>query len=119
MVVQFCELQEDIQPFLPDTPRTVTIPFLSVECINSNGKNRDVVFIHKQDPIILAWAFTVHKSQVKTLYCAVVNLVKSKKCSGVTLVALSCVIKIIHLLLKPFYFEQITQVNKLKYLALI
>ena len=40
---------------------------------------------------MLAWDFTIHKSQGKTLDCAVINLGKIENCSGMNLVALSCV----------------------------
>ena len=119
MVVKFRELKEYIQPFLPDINRIVAIPVLSVEWRNSNGCNRDGVSIRKQVPLIIAWGFTIHKSQGKTLDCAVINLGKSEKCISMTLVSLSRVRKISHLLLKPNYFEQLTKVDKSKSLALI
>ena len=68
---------------------------------------------------MLAWAFTIHKSQSKTLYCAVINLEESEKFSDMTLVAISNARKIRHLLLKPFSCERVTKVNKSKSLALI
>ena len=78
VVVQFCELQEDIQPFLPDIPITVAISFLSVEWINYNGQNRDGICKLKQVPLMLAYYFTIHKSQGKTLDRPVVNLGESE-----------------------------------------
>ena len=119
MVVKYRELQEDIQPFLLDIPITVAISVLSVEWRNSNGQNLDGVFILKQVSLMLSYYFTIHKSQGKTLDRPVVNLGESEKCNGTTLVALSCVRKISHLLLKPFSFKGPTKANKSKYLALI
>ena len=106
VVVQFRELQEDIQPFLPNIPRTISIPVISVEWRNYNGKNCDGVLILKQVLLMLTWYFMIHKYQGKTLYCAVINLGKSEKYSGMTLVALSFVRKIIHFLLKTFSCEK-------------
>ena len=78
MVVKCNELKEEIQPPLPDTPRIVSILVLNVEWINSNWQNLDGVFIHKQSPLILASYFRIHKSQGKTLDCAVINLGESE-----------------------------------------
>ena len=119
MVVKFRELKEDIQLPLPEISITVAIPVLNAEWINSNGQNRDGVFIHEQSPLRLAWYLRIHKYQGNTSYRDVINLEKSEKYSGITLVALSCVRKKCHLLLNPFYFERLTKVNKSKCLALI
>ena len=53
---------------------------------------------------MLSWAYTIHKFQDKTLDEMVG---KTAKCSDMTLVALSRVRKLQHLLLRPFSYERL------------
>ena len=103
-----------ITSFLDDVPRCVAIPLVQAEW-QASGKT----FTRKQFPLALSWAFTIHKSQGKTLDNAVINLGKSEKCSGLTLVALSRVRQLSGLLLKPFYFQRLTKVNQSNALPMI
>ena len=105
VVVQFRELHSGVQPFLQDVPRTVAISPFTVEWMCPNGGREP--FIRTQIPLVLAWAFTIHKSQGKTLDHAVIDLGKSEKCCGMTLVALSRVRELQHLLLKAFSLERL------------
>ena len=88
---------------LPWVPLTVAIPFHRIEWKIGNI----ATFIWHQIQLIISWASTIHKSQGKTLDGAVINLVTSKKCCGKTLVALSRVCELKHLLLKPFSVESL------------
>ena len=58
----------------------------------------------------------MHKSQDKTLDKVLIDLGTTEKCSGMTLLALSRVRKLRHLLLQPFSYEQSIQIaiRKLK-----
>ena len=49
------------------------------------------VLYMKTIPLMLSWAFVIHKSKGKTLYRAVIDIGKSEKCCGMTFVTLSCV----------------------------
>ena len=101
--------------FLPGVPQNVAIPVHSVELKRVNS----TTFIRHQIQLILSWAFTIHQAQGKTLDCAVINLVTSKKCCVKTLVALSRVRELKHLLLKPFSVERLVKVNKANPLPII
>ena len=57
--------------------------------------------------IIVSWAYTIHKSQGKALDEVVIDLGTTEKCSGMTLVGLSRVRKLRHLLLRPFSYERL------------
>ena len=72
-----------------------------------------------QLPLIISWAYTIHKSQRKTLDLEIIDLGKSEKCSDMTLVALSCVRKLSHFLLRPISFERFQKGNKSKILPII
>jgi len=97
-----------VPPFLYHKPKTVAIPPINAEWTNANNDT----MIWKQFPLMLSWAFTIHKSQGKTLDRAVINPGKVEKCTGMTLVALSRVRKLEHMLLKPFSLERLEKVNK-------
>ena len=56
---------------------------------------------------MLSWADTIHKSQSKTLDKVDIDLGTTEKCSGMTLVGLSRVRKLRHLLLRPFSYERL------------
>ena len=81
-------------PFLTGVPNNVAIPIIQAEWL-ANTNN----LIHGQSPLMISWAYTIHKSQGKTSYLAIIDLGNSEKCSGVKLVALSHVYYLIHLLL--------------------
>ena len=72
VVLKFCEVQEDIQPLLPNIPRKFAKPVLIFDWRNYRGQKSDGIFIRKQVPLMLEWDFTIHKSQGKTLYRAVI-----------------------------------------------
>jgi len=108
VVVEFGHLHKSVPPFLFHKPKTVAIPPINAEWTNANGD----IMIQKQFPLMLSWAFTIHKSQGKTLDRAVIDLGKAKKCTGMTLVALSRVRKLEQMLLKPFGLERLEKDNK-------
>ena len=95
VVVKFYEVQEDIQPLLPNIPRKFAKPVLIFDWRNYRGQKSDGIFIRKQVPLMIAWDFTIHKSQGKTLYRAVINLGENEKYSGMNLVALYCIRKFV------------------------
>lgn len=117
VVVQFCDLDAEIDQYLDGVPRTVAIPLITAEWKSPSGNGG--VFTREQIPLALSWAFTIHKAQGKTLDLAVIDLGKSEKCSGMTLVALSRVRGLKDLLLKPFSMERLDKVNKANSLPLI
>jgi len=67
---------------------------------------------------MLAWAYTIHKSQGKTLSKVVIDLGNSEKCCGMT-VALSRVRRLEYLSLHPFSFEGLKRINYSRNLPLI
>ena len=107
VVVHFPHLQDNVDAFLPGLPKTVSIPTTQAEWSDTAGK----VLTRRQFPLMLSWAFTIHKSQGKTLDRAVIDLGNSERCSGMTLVALSRVRRLSDLLLKPFTCERLQKVN--------
>ena len=117
VVVYFPHLDENVDAFLPGQPKTVSIPTIQAEWNNGTTGTASGVYTRKQFPLMLSWAFTIHKSQGKTLDHAVVDLGSSEKCNGMTLVALSRVRHLNNLLLKPFTFERLQKVNKSSGLA--
>ena len=100
VVVQFYDLGADVAPFLTNVPSSVAIP--TVRCEWRNPRSYSGVFIRAQFPVMLSWAFTIHKSQGKILDRAVVDIGRGEKCCGMTLVALSRVRQLNNLLLKSF-----------------
>ena len=114
IVVQFDVLSDEIEPFLEDVPRSIPIPLQTAEWTNPSDISKK--YIRKQFPLTLSWAFTFHKSQGKTLKRVVIDLEKSEKCAGMTLVGLSRVRRLKDLLLQPFSFERLKKVNKQKQL---
>jgi len=91
------------------------LPAIKAEWNNPNGET----FIREQFPIMLSWAFTIHKSQGKTLERAVIDLGKAEKCSCMTLVALSRVCDLRHMMLKPISFERLEKINNSSGLAVL
>ena len=63
---------------------------------------------------MLSWACTIHKSQGKALDKEVIDLGTTERCSGMTLVALSRVRKLRHLILRPFSYERLKKLTKRK-----
>lgn len=114
VVVQFRALDESVAPFLPVIPNTVAIPTIQAEWLD-NGKT----LMRRQFPLMLSWAYTIHKSQGKTLDLAIIDLGKSEKCSGMTLVALSRVHKLSHLMIHPISLERLQKVNRSNSLPII
>lgn len=110
VVVQFNELGNEVQPFLENVPRSVAVP--TSRCEWKNPRSHNSIFIREQFPLMLSWAFTIHKSQGKTLDKAVVDIGKGEKCCGMTLVALSRVRQLQHILLKSFSFERLNKINR-------
>jgi len=113
IVVEFSHLDDSFPSFLPDVPKTVAIPAIKAEWNNPNGET----FIREQFPIMLSWVFTIHKSRGKTLERAVIDFGKATKCSGMTLVALSRVHELRHMMLKPISFERLEKINNSSGLA--
>ena len=74
----------------------LAMPIIQAECLE-HGET----LIHTHSPLMIYWAYTIQKSQGNTLDIAIIYLGKSEKCSGMTLVALSRVNKLSHLLLRP------------------
>ena len=94
--------------FLEDYPGSVAITTLTAEWTKTSGKG---LFTSTQSPLGLSWAFSIHKSQGKTLKRLVINLGAGEKCSGLTLVALSRVSMVKHFLLKPLDFKRLRKVK--------
>ena len=101
-------------PFLPGVPNTVAIPTIQSEWLD-NGKT----LIRRQLPLTLSWSYTIHKSQVNTLYLVIIYLGKSEKCSGMTLVSISCVQKLSNFIPHPIFIEQSQSVNRSNRLPII
>ena len=114
VVVQFENLNEEIVPFLDAFSRSVAIPVAEHEWVDNSE-----VYNRKKFPLMLSWAYTIHKSQGKTLDKAIIDLGTTEKCSEMTLVALSRVRKIRHLLLRLFSYERLKKINKAKQLQSI
>ena len=114
VVVQFHSKGEGVEPFIEGVPNTVAIEFFSAE-----WKIRTKYSICKQFPLVLLWTFTIHKAQDKNLDLATIDIDKSERCCGMTLVALSRVHKLEHFLLKPFTLEQLQKITRSNSLATI
>ena len=95
-------IYEEVVPFLDGFPRSVAIPFAEHE-----WRHNSDVYNRKQFPLMLSWAYTIHKSQGKTLDKVVIDLGTTEKYSGMTLVGLSRVRKLRYLLLRPFSYERL------------
>ena len=115
VVVQICELYSEVVNFTPRVPETVAIPVQRVEWKSGNSAN----FIRHQIPLMISWAFTIHKAQGKTPDIFVINTGIRKKGCGMTLVALSRVRELKYLLLKPFSMERLVKVYKANSLPII
>ena len=77
-----------------------------------NGKT----LIQTHFTLILSCDITIHKSQGHALELAVIDLVTSEKCCGMSQVALSHMKNLSNILLKPFSYEQSISINKSKQL---
>ena len=75
--------------------------------------------MHRQLPLMLSWVYKIHKYHGKTLYIAVIDLVKSEKCSVMTLVSLSCVCKLSHFLLSPISLKCSNKFNRSNILPIL
>ena len=71
VVVQFSHLEPDMPAFLEDYPESVAITTITAEWTKPSD-NR--VFTRIHFPLNLSWAFTIHKSQGKTLERLLVDL---------------------------------------------
>ena len=69
------------------------------------------VFTHTKFPLNLSWAFTIQKSQGKTLERLVIDLGAGEKFSGLTLVSLLIDRMFKHFLWKSLTFERLRKVN--------
>ena len=87
-------------PFLPGVPNTAATPTIQSEWLD----NRKTLII-RQSPLIIFWEYTIHKSQGKTLYLAIIDFSKIEKWYGMTLVALYRERKLIHLILRLIFLE--------------
>ena len=114
IVVKFYEINHEVEPFFEGEEKTVAIPVSSFK-----WRHGSKTFIRKQFPLILSWAFTIHKSQGKTLEKAVIDIDKSEKCFGMTLVALSRVCELDDILLKPISLERLQKINRSSRLQVI
>ena len=94
-------------PFLPGIPNTVAIPTIQDERLD-NGNN----LIRRQFPLMISWAYTIHKYQGKTLDLAIIYLGEIDKCFGMTSVVISCVRKLSHSLLRPISIERLQKINR-------
>ena len=81
--------------------------------------DNEKTLIRMQLSLILSWAYTVHKYQGKTLDISKIDLGTIEKCSGMNLVYLSCVRKLIHVLLRPISLEIIQNFNWPKSFSII
>ena len=108
VVVQFSHLEPDMPDFPEDYPGSVAIPTTTDKWTKNSGNG---VFTRTQFPLNLSWAFTIHKSQGKTLQRLVIDLGAGEKCSGITSVALSRVRMFKNFLLKQLSFERLRKVN--------
>ena len=100
--------------FLPGVPNTVAIPTVQYEWLG-NRKN----LILRNSPFILFWAYIIHKYQGKTLDIAIIDLGTSEKCSGMKLVALSCVSKLSNLKIHTIPLWIFQKVNRSKIFSII
>ena len=75
---------------------TVPIPTIQYERIDNTN-----TLMRRQFLLLLYWVYTFRKSQGNTLDLAILYLEESETCSGTTLVALSCVRKLSHLIICP------------------
>jgi len=83
--------------------------FLEVWLFHLPNMSGDIIvtFITENNFLMLPWAYTMHKSQGKTLDEVEIDLGTTEKCSGMTLEGLSRVRKLRHLLLRPFSYERL------------
>ena len=84
------------------------IPVTSAVDISGNILER------QQIPLKLAWAITIHKAQGLTLNKAWVDIGKKECFDGLTYVALSRVRNLKDMIIQPFPFERIGNINKSK-----
>ena len=69
--MQFSHLEPDMPAFLEDYPGSVAIKTLASEWKKTSGNG---LFTSTQSPLDLSWAFTIHKSQGKSLKRLVIDL---------------------------------------------
>ena len=86
VVVQYSHIDPYMPAFLKDYPGSIDTPTITAEWVKTSNNE---VFKSTQFPLNLSWAFTIHKSQGKTLERLVIDLGSGDKCSGLMLVALS------------------------------
>ena len=108
VVVKFSHLEPYMPAFIEYYPRRVAIPTITDKWKKPSGNE---VFTRTQFHLNLSWAFTIQKSQGKTLERLVIYLGAGEKCNGLTLVALLRVRMFKHFLLKPSTLEWLRRVN--------
>ena len=82
VVVQFSHLYPGMPDFTEYYSRSVDIPTITDEWTKPSGNG---VFTRTQFSLNLSWAFTIHKSQGKTLERLVIYLGSGEKYSGLKL----------------------------------
>ena len=80
--------------------------------ITSDNNTFGTVHERQQLPLKLAWAITIHKSQVLTLSKAWVNIGKSERTPGISYVAISRVRTLSSSIIEPMTFERLTSLKK-------
>ena len=89
-------------PFLSDNPNCVPIAPTCFEWSSNSNRNS-----RQQVPLQLRYAITIHKSQGQTLSSAVIDIGRKELASGCTLVALSRVRRLDHMLIQPMSWQRI------------
>ncbi len=99
----------DGTPFIAGQPGTIAIT-VSTFTFPLTG-NSNTMATREQVPLRLCWAITIHKSQGATLDRIVVDIGESEMCAGMTLVALSRVRSIRHLMIHEFLCDRLMKIN--------
>ena len=111
-IVIFISFEKYTGPTIASTEGIEAVPIAPVQR-SWEGKNGRL-YTRMQVPIRLVWAITVHKSQGLTLDKAVIDNGNEEFAAGLSFVAISRVRKINDILLKPFDFKRLKQIQKCK-----
>ena len=84
---------------------------MTITTIQSEWIDNRKTLILIQPPLVISWAYKMNKSQGKTLDLAIIDVGKSGKCSGITLVTLYLGHKLSTFLLRSLSFERMQKVN--------